>query len=95
MMFSKTLPPEVIPDNIRVNCINPGLIQTGDWVKTAKELTADSGGDWEGYLQWVADEHAAIRRFATPEELASFFVFLCSEKQATASAPPISSTAAC
>ena len=80
MMFSKTLATEVIKDNIRVNCINPGLIQTPDWVKTAKELTADKGGDWQGYLQGVADEHAAIRRFASPEELASFFVFMCSDK---------------
>jgi 3-oxoacyl-[acyl-carrier protein] reductase len=80
MMFSKTLSTEVVGDNIRVNCINPGLILTPDWVKTAKQLTADTGGDWEGYLQGVADEHAPIRRFATPEELAHFFVFLCSDK---------------
>ena len=80
MMFSKTLAFEVVKDNIRVNCINPGLIQTPDWVKTAKELTADSGGDWQGHLQGVADEYAAIRRFASAEELAHFFVFLCSDK---------------
>jgi 3-oxoacyl-[acyl-carrier protein] reductase len=80
MMFSKTLALELVKDNIRVNCINPGLIQTPDWVKTAKQLTADKGGDWQGYLQGVANEHAAIRRFATAEELAHFFVFLCSDK---------------
>jgi len=80
MMFSKTLSTEVVGDNIRVNCINPGLVLTPDWIKTAKQLTADTGGDWEGYLQGVADEHAAIKRFASPEELAHFFVFLCSDK---------------
>jgi len=80
MMFSKVLATEVIKDNIRVNCINPGLIQTPDWVKTAKQLTAEKGGDWQGYLQSVADEHATIKRFGTPEELAHFFVFLCSDK---------------
>ena len=80
MMFSKTLATEVIKDNIRVNCINPGLVQTPDWVKTAKQLTADSGGDWQGYLQGVADEHSTIRRFASAEEVAHFFVFLCSDK---------------
>jgi NAD(P)-dependent dehydrogenase (short-subunit alcohol dehydrogenase family) len=79
MMFSKTLALEVIKDNIRVNCINPGLILTPDWIKTAKQLTADKGDDWEGYLASVAREHAPIDRFATPEELASFFVFLCSK----------------
>jgi len=80
MMFSKTLAMEVIKDNIRVNCINPGLILTPDWIKTAKQLTADSGGDWEGYLKGVAHEHAPINRFGTPEELADFFVFLCSKR---------------
>jgi len=80
MMFSKTLATEVVKDNIRVNCINPGLVLTPDWVKTAKQLTADKGGDYEAYLQSVADEHAPIKRFASPEELAHFFVFLCSDK---------------
>jgi len=80
MMFSKTLASEVVKDNIRVNCVNPGLILTPDWIKTAKQLTADTGGDWEGYLQGVADEHATIKRFGTPQELANFFVFLCSDK---------------
>jgi 3-oxoacyl-[acyl-carrier protein] reductase len=80
MMFSKSLSSELVKDNIRVNCVNPGLILTGDWIKTAKQLTADKGGDWEGYLQGVAEEHATIRRFASAEELAHFFVFLCSDK---------------
>jgi len=80
VMFSKSLATEVIKDKIRVNTINPGLILTGDWIKTAKQLTADKGGDWEGYLQSVAREHAPIDRFATAEELANFFVFLCSER---------------
>jgi len=80
VMFAKTLANEVIKDKIRVNTINPGLILTGDWIKTAKQLTADKGGDWEGYLQSVAREHAPIDRFATAEELANFFVFLCSDR---------------
>ncbi|MGO8833265.1 MAG: SDR family NAD(P)-dependent oxidoreductase [Roseiarcus sp.] len=80
MMFSKTLAGEVIKDNIRVNTINPGLILTPDWIKTAKQLTADKGGDWQGYLDGVAREHAPIDRFASPAELANFFVFLCSNR---------------
>ena len=59
--------------------MNPGLILTPDWVKTAKQLSADDwDGDWEAYLQSVADEHAPIKRFGTVEELADFMVFLCS-----------------
>ncbi len=80
MMFSKTLATEVVRDNIRVNCVNPGLILTPDWIKTAKRLTTETGGDWEGHLRGVAEEYAPIGRFGSPEELAHFFVFLCSDK---------------
>jgi NAD(P)-dependent dehydrogenase (short-subunit alcohol dehydrogenase family) len=80
VMFSKNLANEVIKDNIRVNTVNPGLILTPDWIKTAKQLTASAGGDWEAYLQTVADEHAPIKRFGTVDELADFFVFLCSDR---------------
>lgn len=80
LMFSKCLANELIKDNIRVNTINPGLVLTPDWVRTAKELTAESGGDWQGHLDGVAREWAPIDRFASPEEVAHFFVFLCSEK---------------
>lgn len=80
MMFSKTLSTELIPHNIRVNCVNPGLVLTPDWIKTAKQLTEDKGGDWQGYLDAVANEHAPIKRFATPQEAADLFVFLCSER---------------
>ncbi len=77
MMLSKCMAAEFIPMNIRVNCINPGLIRTPDWENTARKL---SGDDWEAYLQSVADEHATIKRFGTVEELADFFVFLCSDR---------------
>jgi NAD(P)-dependent dehydrogenase (short-subunit alcohol dehydrogenase family) len=80
MMFSKNLSEEVIGDGIRVNCINPGLILTPDWIKTAKELTAGTDTTWEEHLQKIADENTPIKRFATPEELANFFVFLCSPR---------------
>jgi 3-oxoacyl-[acyl-carrier protein] reductase len=78
VMFSKTLANEVIKDNIRVNTINPGLVLTPDWIKTAKQLT--NKGDWQAHLQAVADEHAPIKRFATPREIADFAVFLCSSR---------------
>ena len=80
MMFSKNLSEEVISNGIRVNCINPGLILTPDWIKTAKQLTKGTDSTWEEYLQNIADQNTPIKRFATTEELAHFFVFLCSPK---------------
>ncbi len=80
VMLSKCMATEFIGQNIRVNTISPGLVLTPDWVKTAKQLTEASGGDHRAYLDGVADEHAAIKRFASPQEIADFMVFLCSER---------------
>lgn len=80
VMFSKCLANELIGDNIRVNAINPGLVMTPDWVKTAKLLTAESEQSYEDYLQKIADDNAPIGRFAEPDEIANLFVFLCSPK---------------
>ncbi|GIE93346.1 SDR family NAD(P)-dependent oxidoreductase [Paractinoplanes rishiriensis] len=82
VMFSKCLANELIGDNIRVNTVNPGLVMTGDWVKTAKLLTEGTGQTWEQYLQKIAEDNAPIGRFATPEEVADLFVFLCSPRAA-------------
>jgi NAD(P)-dependent dehydrogenase (short-subunit alcohol dehydrogenase family) len=78
MMFSKTLANELVGDKIRVNLVNPGLVLTPDWVKTAKQLAGEDG--YEAHLQGVADEAGGMKRFATAEEVANFFVFLCSDK---------------
>ena len=48
-MFSKCLANELIGDHIRVNTVNPGLIQgRPDWEKTAKLLTEDKDTSWQG-----------------------------------------------
>jgi NAD(P)-dependent dehydrogenase (short-subunit alcohol dehydrogenase family) len=80
VMLSKNMSTEFIKDNIRVNAINCGFVLTPDWIKTAKQLTANTGGDWQGYIDTLAKENAPIGRFATPEEVADFFLFLCSPR---------------
>ncbi|UYO01069.1 MAG: SDR family oxidoreductase [Devosia sp.] len=77
MMFSKTLANEVVGDNIRVNTVNPGLVLTPDWIKTAKQIAGEDG--YEAHLQAVADEAGGMKRFAAPEEVARFVAFLCSD----------------
>ncbi len=79
-MFSKCLANELIKDNIRVNCINPGLIMTPSWESAARQITADRDVDWQTYLARLAEERVPIGRFASAEELADFFVFLCSPR---------------
>lgn len=80
VMLSKCLANELIKENIRVNAVNPGLILTPDWRKTAGILTRDTETTADQYLDKVAKDNAPIGRFATPEELAHFYVFLCSPR---------------
>ena len=80
VMFSKCLANELIPENIRVNTINPGLVLTPDWRKTATLLTRDQPMTPDEYLDKIARDNAPIGRFASPEEVANFFVFLCSPR---------------
>ncbi len=80
VMFSKCLANELIKDAIRVNAVNPGLILTPDWKKTAGVLTQGTSTTVDQYLDKIARDNAPIGRFATPEELAHFYVFLCSPR---------------
>lgn len=79
-MFSKCLANECIPMNIRVNTINPGLIMTPDWRNTATKVGEEQGLSADEYLDNIAKENTPIGRFGTPEELADFFVFMCSPR---------------
>ena len=80
VMFSKCLANELIPDNIRVNTVNPGLVLTPDWRKTAGILTEGTERTADDYLNQIAEDNTPIKRFASPEEVANFFVFLCSPR---------------
>ena len=59
-MFSKCLANELIKDNIRVNAVNPGLILTPDWKKTAAVLTQGTGTTVDQYLDKIAKDNAPI-----------------------------------
>lgn len=80
VMLSKCLAHELIPHNIRVNTINPGLIMTPVWQAWAERVTQGTDQSWQAKLDEVARAEAPIGRFATAEELADFMVFLCSPR---------------
>jgi NAD(P)-dependent dehydrogenase (short-subunit alcohol dehydrogenase family) len=80
VMFTKCLSNELIPFNIRVNAINPGLILTAGWTVWADDQTRGTERTAEELLNQVAKDNAPIGRFATAAELADFFVFLCSPR---------------
>jgi NAD(P)-dependent dehydrogenase (short-subunit alcohol dehydrogenase family) len=78
-MLGKCLANELIPFGIRVNTISPGLVLTPDWKKTAAILTEKTGGTVQEYLDQIAKTNAPIGRFASADELAKFYLFLCSD----------------
>ena len=80
VMFAKNLANELIPHGIRVNTVNLGFVLTPDWIKTATQLTEGTGRSWRDYIDEIAAQNAPIKRFASPEEVAAFFVFLCSPR---------------
>ena len=95
MMFSKTLAGEVVKDNIRVNTVNPGLILTPDWIKTAKQLTADKGGDWQAILiPWRASMRRSTAS-ARPRNWQTFSFFFVPNGQVIPSVRPILWMAGC
>lgn len=80
VMFGKCLANELVSDNIRVNTVNPGLVLTPDWKKTAGILTEGTETSVDQYLDKIAKDNAPIGRFASPEEIADFYLFLCSPR---------------
>ena len=62
------------------NCINPGLVMTEGWIEPVKQWTEGTDTKGQQYLDGVARQYAPIGRFATPQGVADFFVFLCSPR---------------
>ena len=71
---------ERFANGLELVTVNPGLVMTPDWQKTAKLLTEGKDISWEEYLDQIAKDNAPIGRFASPEEIANLFVFLCSPR---------------
>jgi NAD(P)-dependent dehydrogenase (short-subunit alcohol dehydrogenase family) len=61
------------PDNIRVNAVCPGAVDT----PLLRKAAVDSG-DPEGFVRRIASAHP-IGRMSQPEEIARFFQFLASD----------------
>ena len=57
-----------------------GLIETPGWTGPISQWVAGTDETVEQRLNQIARQYAPIGRFASAEELAHFFVFLCSPK---------------
>jgi 3-oxoacyl-[acyl-carrier protein] reductase len=77
--FTKALADEAAPDNVLVNGVNPGPIQTPRWDRHIAQ-GAQTRGSSESR---VLDEMIAtvpLGRVGTPEEVSGLVAFLCSER---------------
>jgi len=78
--ITKSLSTEFGEDNVLVNAVCPGWVDTDLWRRNAQGLAVELGAPTEGEARRLAARKNALNRFGRPEELANAIVFLCSER---------------
>ncbi|PWA10005.1 3-oxoacyl-ACP reductase [Pueribacillus theae] len=78
MGLGKSLSQELAKDNILINTIGPGRIET-DRIIELNQKTADSKGISLEEVRAQSEAMIPLGRYGTPEEFANILVFLCSE----------------
>ncbi|MPZ46877.1 MAG: SDR family oxidoreductase [Betaproteobacteria bacterium] len=78
--ITKSLSTEFGEDNVLVNAVCPGWVDTNLWRRNAQGLAAELGAQSEDEARRLAARKNAVNRFGKPEELANAIVFLCSER---------------
>jgi len=78
--LTKSLSTEFGEDNVLVNAICPGWVDTNLWRMNAQGLQKELNVASEGEARKLAAKKNALGRMGKPEELASATVFLCSER---------------
>jgi 3-oxoacyl-[acyl-carrier protein] reductase len=77
---TKALSTELGPDNVLVNAVCPGWVDTGMWKRNVPGLVAELGAGSEDEARRLAARKNALGRWGRPEELADAVAFLCSER---------------
>lgn len=76
--FTESLAMELGPDNIRVNCIQPGVVE-GDRIDRVIDAKSKSlGMSFEAYRERLLS-HVSMRRMVSAQDIANTILFLCSE----------------
>ena len=78
--LTKSLSTELGADNVLVNAVCPGWVDTGMWRRNAAGLQAELSVATEDEARRLAARKNALGRFGRPEELANAVAFLCSER---------------
>ena len=75
--FTESLAMELGPDNIRVNCIQPGIVE-GERIDRVIDAKAKSlGMTFEAYRERLL-ANVSMRRMVSPQDIANTILFLCS-----------------
>jgi 3-oxoacyl-[acyl-carrier protein] reductase len=78
--ITKSLSTEFGEDNVLVNAVCPGWVDTNLWQRNAQGLATELGAKSEEEARRLAARKNSLNRFGKPEELANAIVFLCSER---------------
>jgi 3-oxoacyl-[acyl-carrier protein] reductase len=78
--ITKSLSTEFGEDNVLVNAVCPGWVDTNLWRRNAQGLAQELGAKTEEEARRQAARKNSLNRFGKPEELANAIVFLCSER---------------
>ena len=78
--ITKSLSTEFGEDNVLVNAVCPGWVDTNLWQRNAQGLAAELNVKSEEEARRLAARKNSLNRFGKPAELANAIVFLCSER---------------
>src|SRR5215470_1778230 len=78
--LTKSLSSEFGEDNVLVNAVCPGWVDTNLWSMNAQGLQQELGAQSDEDARRIAARKNSLGRFGTPAELANAIVFLCSER---------------
>jgi 3-oxoacyl-[acyl-carrier protein] reductase len=78
--LTKSLSAEFGEDNVLVNAVCPGWVDTNLWRMNAQGLQQELGAQSSDDARRLAARKNSLGRFGKPEELANAIVFLCSER---------------
>jgi NAD(P)-dependent dehydrogenase (short-subunit alcohol dehydrogenase family) len=78
VQLTRNMAADFAPHNIRINSVNPGVVNTPLLEHACREI-AGPGGDWEAVKQ-AYTENQLLKRPAQPAEIANAVLFLASDE---------------
>lgn len=82
--FMQCMAKDLAPNNVRVNLVNPGMVQTplnrGVWQAWYDQQTPENRKSYDEWAGEKVSKMIPLGRWQTPEDVAAMIVFLCSSR---------------